>query len=118
MGESVTGLRLLSAASSEPQAVPGLPGLWSTDPELSVVPADLGLDLAELQAQAEAMGFEVEEVEWERVVEVEADEPELPAEYADWTVVQLDAHFGDYEGYPADANKPEKVAFAEAEGEG
>lgn len=68
MAESVTGLRLLSAASSEPQAIPGLLGLWSTEAEQSVVPADLGADLADLKAQAEALGFEVEEVEWEREV--------------------------------------------------
>lgn len=76
MAESVTGLVLVSAASSEAQAIPGLPGLWSTAPELSVVPADLGLDVDELRAEAEALGFGVEEIEWERevveVVEVEA----------------------------------------------
>lgn len=76
MAESVTGLVLASAASSEPQSIPGLPGLWSTDPELSVVPADLGLDLSELRSQAEALGFEVEEVEFERDVAVdESGEP-------------------------------------------
>ena len=75
MAESVTGLRLLSAASSEPQAIPGVQGLWSTEAELSVVPADFGLDVGELKAQMEDLGYEVEEVEFERAT-VEAEDVE------------------------------------------
>jgi hypothetical protein len=74
MPENVTGLVLSSAASDEPQSIPGLPGLWATTPELSVVPADHGFDLADLTAQAQALGFEVEEIEWEREIQAAEDD--------------------------------------------
>lgn len=75
MAENVTGLVLSSAASDEPQAIPGLPGLWATTPELSVVPADHGFDLDELTARAEELGLAVERVEWEREIEDETGAP-------------------------------------------
>lgn len=79
MAETVTGLVLLSAASAEPQSIPGLPGLWSTEAELSVVPADLALGLDDLRAQAEALGLDVEEVEWERATAEDEEGKEMTA---------------------------------------
>jgi len=35
-------------------------------------------------------------------------------DFAKHTVAELDEAFGDLEGYPADGNKADKVAFAEA----
>ena len=77
MAETVTGLVLVSASSSDSQAIAGLPGLWSTEPELSVVPADLGFAVETLADMAYAAGVEVETVEWER--EAEAAEVEKAA---------------------------------------
>ena len=109
---TVKGLRLVSGASSAPQSIPGLVGLWSTDAEQSVVPADLGIDSAELAEKARALGYEVEEVEWEReVVDEETGKPLTIAEIEEGI-----EHFSDDElaTLAADERKGAR-ALAEAE---
>lgn len=89
MAETVTALVLTSAASSEPQSIPGLPGLWSTEAELSVVPADIGYDIGELSALAADLGFEIEEAEYERETVADDDETKL-------TVAEIEAGINEF----------------------
>jgi hypothetical protein len=62
------------AASAEPQAIVGLPGLWSHDKAVAaVVPADHGLSVSDVEALAAGLGVSVERVSVERAVETPAE---------------------------------------------
>lgn len=60
----VTALVLASPGSSgDVQAIAGLPGLWSADPDLAhVVPEDHGLSVSDVEALAADLGVEVSRV--------------------------------------------------------
>ena len=59
-----------------------------------------------------------EEAEFGAAVEAGSPEAEAAGDrpYSEWTVAELDEAFGSIEGYPMEANKADKVAFAEAQG--
>jgi hypothetical protein len=121
MAETVTGLVLAEASSSEAQAIAGLPGLWSTEPELSVVPADLGLDAEELAHQAVDLGFEVRRVEWEREAVADADETKLTVSEIEeriesFTDEELDALASDERKGAREAAEAEIARRLDAEG--
>ncbi len=121
MAEKVHGLVLKSAGSSEPQSIPGLPGLWSTVPEMSVVPSDLGMELLDLMALAEEFGVEVEKAEWEREVEIDGREltvGEVKARAADLTDIELGTLAKDSRKGVRDAAKAEVKRRGEAGGGG
>lgn len=64
MGDQVTAFVLAEeAASTEPQSIPGLPGLWSHDPAVAaVIPSALGLRVEDVEAIASEHGIEVKRV--------------------------------------------------------
>jgi len=117
MAETVSGLVLAAASSSEPQAIPGLPGLWSTDPAFSVVASDLGLSIEELREKAEDLGIEVEEVEWERAITKDGKElsvPQIRERISDLDDDELSILAGDERKAAASAAKKEIARRAES----
>jgi hypothetical protein len=74
MADKVTALVLAGAASAEPQSIPGLPGLWSTDESLAVHPEDLGMSLRDLTKLLDDNG-----VDYKRVQVKAKDAEDVPA---------------------------------------
>lgn len=97
------------AVSSEPQAIVGLPGLWSHDKAVAaVVPADHGLTVADVEAIADGLGVSVTRVSVDRPVE-------KPAESARDAISRVpDASPEDLDVLAADPRKTVREA-AEAE---
>jgi hypothetical protein len=76
MADKVTALVLAGAASAEPQSIPGVPGLWSTDESFAVHPEDLGMSLRDLTKLLDDNG-----VDYKRVQVKAKDAEDVPAEH-------------------------------------